>query len=129
MATRNTIQRKLVWEAVKKLHNHPTVDEIYKVVAEEHHNISKGTVYRNLNLLAENGYILKVEVPEAADRFDFNTKPHYHIYCKGCGQVFDIDMPYLNDIIMQNVHDTHGFIIEGHDIVFKGLCPECSQKG
>ena len=50
---RNTIQRTLVLEAVNRLRFHPTAEEIYDDVIREHPHISKATVYRNLNQLAE----------------------------------------------------------------------------
>ena len=55
MKTRNTIQRALVLEAVNRLQCHATADEIYAEIAKEHPHISRATVYRNLNLLAELG--------------------------------------------------------------------------
>lgn len=96
--TRNTIQRALVLEAVQSLHNHPTSADVYEVVRERHPNISRATVYRNLGVLANRGEVLRVEVPNGADRYDFLNKPHYHAKCRVCGGVFDIDMPYQHDI-------------------------------
>ncbi len=52
---RNTKQRKLVLDAVRQSYNHPTADEIYNAVREQDDRISRGTVYRNLNLLADAG--------------------------------------------------------------------------
>ena len=52
---RNTRQRKLVLDAVRQSYNHPTADEIYNVVRAQDDKISRGTVYRNLNLLADAG--------------------------------------------------------------------------
>ena len=92
--TRNTIQRALVLEAVQSLHNHPTSADVYEVVRARHPNISRATVYRNLGVLANRGEVLRVEVPNGADRYDFLNKPHYHAKCRICGGVFDIDMPY-----------------------------------
>ena len=91
--TRNTIQRALVLEAVQSLHNHPTSADVYEVVRARHPNISRATVYRNLGVLANRGEVLRVEVPNGADRYDFLNKPHYHAKCRICGGVFDIDMP------------------------------------
>ena len=54
---RNTIQRALTLEAVQKLQSHPTADEVYAAVSAEHPHISRGTVYRNLNQLSEDGKI------------------------------------------------------------------------
>ena len=74
-ATRNTIQRALVLEAVRSLHNHPTSADVYEVVRERHPNISRATVYRNLGVLASRGDVLRVEVPNGADRYDFFNEP------------------------------------------------------
>ena len=88
--TRNTIQRALVLEAVRSLHNHPTSADVYEVVREKHPNISRATVYRNLGVLANRGEVLRVEVPNGADRYGFLNRPHYHAKCRVCGGVFDV---------------------------------------
>ena len=124
-ATRNTIQRALVLEAVQSLHYHPTSADVYEGVREKHPNISRATVYRNLGVLANRGEVLRVEVPNGADRYDFRSRPHYHAKCRVCGGVFDIEMPQL-DVVSQ-VKDAHGFAIEGHEVIFDGVCAACQE--
>ena len=68
--TRNTIQRDLVLQAVLDLKNHPTPEEVYEHIRKQHPTISKGTVYRNLNVLVDKGLLLKVDVPDSANRVD-----------------------------------------------------------
>lgn len=126
--TRNTIQRALVLEAVKSLHNHPTSADVYEVVHGHHPNISRATVYRNLGVLAGRGDVLRVEVPNGADRYDFRSEPHYHAACRICGGVFDIEMDRLDDLLSR-VKDAHGFVIEGHEVIFEGVCPQCLAAG
>ena len=63
MAKRNTIQRQLVIAAVRFLADHPTAEEVYDRITMEYPDISKGTVYRNLNSLVESGLLGKVSVP------------------------------------------------------------------
>ncbi len=121
---RNTIQRALVFEAVNQLKCHATADEIYQMVAAEHPNISKGTVYRNLHQLSENGEIRRLEVPGGPDRFDHRCGDHYHVRCLMCGRVFDVEMPYIEGL-EQRIADTHGFAFCGHDLMFRGICPDC----
>ncbi len=127
MVRRNTIQCALVLEAVNKLRCHATADEIYEELVKEHSNISRGTVYRNLQRLCETGDIRKREIPGGADRFDHLCTNHYHTRCVKCGRVFDVDMEYMENI-QDAVKDTHGFLFTGHDIVFQGICPECQRK-
>lgn len=127
-ASRNTIQRTLVLEAVRSLRNHPTSADVYEEVRHKHPSISRATVYRNLALLAERGEVLRVEVPNGADRYDFLNEPHYHAKCRVCGRVFDVDMPYLSNL-KSDVADAHGFAIEGHQITFTGVCADCQARG
>ena len=129
MMKRNTIQRSLVFEAVNKLQSHATADEIYEKLVTEHPNVSRATVYRNLKLLSETGYIRKIEIPGGADRFDHMCHDHCHVKCEKCGRVFDVDMEYITGI-EKNIKDDRGFKFTGYDILFRGVCPDCqgSQK-
>lgn len=127
MIRRNTIQRSLVYEAVNNLKCHASADEIYAEIVRKYPTIGRGTVYRNLNQLAENGDIKKIEIPGGADRYDHNCHDHYHVRCLKCGSVFDMDMEYITDL-EKSVRDTRGFYISGHDIIFKGICSECRNE-
>lgn len=98
MARRNTIQRSLVLEAVNKLHCHASADEVYDEIKKEHPTISRATVYRNLNLLAQMGQIRRLELPGGADRFDHICTNHCHIKCRVCGRIFDVDMDFVDGL-------------------------------
>ena len=89
--SRNTKQRAVVLDAVRSLHNHPTSADIYDVVHRDHPNVSRATVYRNLSVLSERGEVLRIPVPNAADRYDFRCDSHFHAKCSRCGGVFDIE--------------------------------------
>ncbi|WP_298481544.1 Fur family transcriptional regulator [uncultured Ruminococcus sp.] len=127
MKNRNTLQRRLVLETVQHMHNHPTADEIFREIAKENTLISKATVYRNLKILSEQGEILHIPIPNGADCFDFNTKPHYHMECRKCNRVYDVNMPYQTDLC-DKIINRNGFLIESHHIVFSGLCPGCQLQ-
>lgn len=126
MERRNTIQKDLVRKAVLELKRHVTADEVYEFVKKDHPSIGKGTVYRNLGILTEEGAIRKVEVPDGPDRFDFTLKNHYHVRCVKCGEIFDVDMDEISDL-KGRIHDTHGMEFLEYDIFFKGICPECAH--
>ncbi len=124
MERRNTIQKDLVLKTVQELKRHLTADEVYEFIKKEHPTIGRGTVYRNLKILVEEGAIRKVEVPDGSDRFDFTLKDHYHVKCVKCGDIFDVDMEQLPDL-KAKIRDTHGMEFLGYDIFFKGICPAC----
>ena len=83
-------------------------------------------MYRNLQRLSELGEIRKREIPGGADRYDFLCTDHYHVVCTKCGQVFDVDMDYMKDL-EKTIKNTHGFEFTSHDIIFKGICPDCNK--
>lgn len=128
MAKRNTIQRQLVIAAVRFLADHPTAEEVYDRITMEYPDISKGTVYRNLNSLVESGLLGKVSVPSGADRFDHILAKHYHIKCTCCGKFMNVEnFDYFADLDDRAAALT-GYKMQNHDIVFNGICPDCQQK-
>lgn len=124
MQIRNTVQRQIVLNTVLKMRNHPTAESVYEEVIKEHPSISKATVYRNLNQLAQQKAILRVPIPNGADRFDYHTEQHYHLRCIKCGEVYDVQMPYQTQLIHQ-VEDSYGAEIIHHQILFEGICNKC----
>lgn len=76
-------QRAAILSFLQSRRDHPTAETVYTSVKEAFPNISLGTVYRNLNQLAEAGMIAKHSFGVLnIDHFDFNTSPHYHFVCK-----------------------------------------------
>lgn len=125
MEKRNTVQKELVYRAVTGFSGHVTAEEVYAAISREHPSVSKGTVYRNLNSLAEDGKILKIEVPNGADRFDHTCGRHYHAQCTVCGGIFDVDTDCTCDEILGRLKNTYGFRVTDFDLGFKGVCPGC----
>ena len=104
---RNTIQKDLVRNTVYEMRRHVTANEVYEFIKEAYPTIGKGTVYRNLDILVEEGELRKVEVPNGPNRFDFTLKNHYHVRCIKCGEIFDVDMDQIPDLL-ERIHNTHG---------------------
>ncbi|MBS4981015.1 MAG: transcriptional repressor [Lachnospiraceae bacterium] len=120
-------QRESIKTYLQNTTEHPTADIVYAHVRKEFPNISLGTVYRNLNLLAETGDALKISTPSGGDRFDGVTKPHYHFICTCCGKVIDLDMEsidHIKDIAGKNFAGK----IESHITMFYGKCKDCNAK-
>ena len=124
---RNTIQKDSVLRAVNEMKRHATTEEVYEFIKKEHPTIGKGTVYRNLDILAEEGELRKIEVPDGPNRFDFILKKHYHVRCVKCGEISDVDMDVISDLL-ERIHNTHGIEFLDYDILFKGICLKCKEK-
>lgn len=131
MATTRTLnksrQRDAILNYLLPRKDHPTADAIYNAVKEEFPNISLGTVYRNLSLLAELGVIQKISCGDNSEHFDGNPKPHNHFICSECYSVIDLEMENIDFIDTLAATNFNGKI-SGHNIYFYGKCPKCLEK-
>lgn len=125
MQRRDTKQRRLVLQVVQERRDHPTADTIYEAVRARDSRVSRGTVYRNLHLLSEEGDVYHVRAP-GADRFDLRTDPHDHIICIRCKKVVDAPETRLLSLDAEVAAAT-GYRILCHQTIYEGLCPDCQS--
>lgn len=121
-------QREAIMNFLMTRKDHPTADVVYSSVRNEFPNISLGTVYRNLTLLADIGEIARLRLGDGIDHFDADTSPHYHFICKDCGRVIDLKLEALAEVDKLNGTDLEGNRIAGHITYFYGSCSECSTQ-
>lgn len=120
-------QRECIKEILMSRTDHPTADELYSSVRERYPNISLGTIYRNLSLLASLGEIQKLTTGNGADHFDGKVEPHYHFVCKECNCVQDIHMTILDSVNDRAAKYCDG-TVDSHTTFFYGTCNQCKQK-
>ena len=84
---RDTKQREAILKILRNTRSHPTADQIYDEVRKDIPNISKGTVYRNLQVLEEDGAITELKINGTQSRYEVKQESHYHFRCENCGCV------------------------------------------
>ena len=117
-------QRVRIYQAVQSSMEHPSAQMVYDALRPEMPRLSLGTVYRNLHQMAQEGRLRELEGPVA--RFDAVLPPHTHIRSVRCGQVADLAVPY--DPALDREAGESGWAVNGHDLVFSGLCPACRTE-
>jgi Fur family transcriptional regulator, peroxide stress response regulator len=125
--TRNTRQREAILRILRSTGAHPTADSIYEEAKREIPHISKGTVYRNLKVLQENGQVSELNLDGTESRFEAKRENHYHFKCERCGRVFDVDEP-VNTKLDRKVARKTGLEISYHQLEFRGLCHDCQHQ-
>ena len=121
---RNTRQRQTVLEELRKLKSHPTASELHDIARRRLPKLSLATVYRNLELLAADGTIRKLEISGTESRFDGDPRRHCHVRCMQCGRVDDLpDVPA--DLVGHQFNTLSGYEILDYRLEFVGICPEC----
>ena len=120
-------QRSAVLHYLRSVTSHPTAELVYQAIRQEFPKISLGTVYRNLNLLADQGEILRLNCGDGVDHYDAVIEPHNHFICRSCGQVLDLPLVSMEAVDRQAEELCAGHI-EGHELYFYGKCNSCLMK-
>jgi Fur family peroxide stress response transcriptional regulator len=123
---RETKQREAILSVLRNTKAHPTADQIYDEVRKKIPNVSKGTVYRNLRVLQEDGAVTELNLNGTLSRFEAKQAGHYHFRCEQCGRVFDLDEP-VNYELNERVSKITGFTVSYHQTEFRGLCKDCKK--
>lgn len=127
MNLKHSKQRDSIKEFLATRKDHPTADVVYMNVRQSFPNISLGTVYRNLTLLADIGEIARLRVGDGVDHFDYDTAPHHHFVCSECGRVIDLDVPFMEQMTEAARENFEGEV-KGQVTYFYGRCGNCTKQ-
>jgi Fe2+ or Zn2+ uptake regulation protein len=131
MNHRNTKQRRVILDTVERHGGHLTADEIYRLARRRHPHLSLGTVYRNLRVLAAQGAVRELDFGMAVTYFETTKDPHYHLICRVCGRIVDVELPIERGLmkLVMRAPGASGFQIEEHRLDFIGVCSACGHLG
>lgn len=123
-----TAQRRALLGVLAGRDDHPTVDQIYEEVSQIIPEVSRTTVYRSLDVLANLRLLNRVEHPGSSVRFDPNTDPHHHFLCSSCGALTDMpDSSLSGSSNLTFVADDLG-VVDEISVLVRGRCHECAKQ-
>ena len=106
--------------------DHLGVEEIATRVRARMGHISLQAVYEALNALTAAGLIRRIEPAGSPARYEGRVMDnHHHVVCRSCGVVADVDCA-TGEAPCLTASDDHGFSIDEAEVVYWGLCPDCS---
>ena len=89
-------------------------------------HISLQAVYDALHALTAAGLVRRIEPAGTPPRFEGRVLDnHHHIVCRSCGVVADVDCA-VGEAPCLTASDDHGFSIDEAEVIYWGLCPDCS---
>jgi Fe2+ or Zn2+ uptake regulation protein len=124
---RHTRQKEIVLLVLQGAREHPTADWIYEQARKQIPRISKGTVYRNLAVLRDEGKISELELIGTVARYEIRREPHDHFQCHYCGRIIDLKQP-VDTGLDRKVEKKTGLKISYHQLEFRGVCLDCQVK-
>ncbi|GAA0234696.1 Fur family transcriptional regulator [Cryptosporangium japonicum] len=112
------------------LHGHPHVDTdtVFALVREELPTVSRQAVYDVLHALTAARLVRRIEPAGATARYESRVGDnHHHVVCRSCGAIADVDCA-VGHAPCLTASDDHGFVVDEAEVVFWGICPECSAS-
>ena len=125
---KNFRKRNAILEVVRGTTAHPSADMVYADLQQDHPDISRATVYRNLALFKSQGVIASVGTVAGVERFDGNTCPHVHFICNDCSAVIDLEAMEVPQSLSDTAAACSGGQVTGCQLSFTGICPTCLRK-
>ena len=122
-----TFPRMAIYKILLQYQGHPSAEDIYKEVRKDHPNISLATVYKTLEMLADNDLISKVTPLHDIVRYDFNKYFHHHLVCIKCKDITDIESDSLNNLPLPKNIDKN-FKVLNYQVQFDGICKNCQNS-
>jgi Fe2+ or Zn2+ uptake regulation protein len=106
--------------------DHLGVDAIASGVRNRIGHISLQAVYDALYALTGAGLIRRLEPAGSPARFEGRVGDnHHHVVCRSCGVVADVDCA-VGEAPCLTASDDHGFLVGEAEVIYWGLCPDCS---
>jgi Fe2+ or Zn2+ uptake regulation protein len=125
VALRVTRPRVAVLSAVHD-HPHADTDSIIGVVREDLGKVSHQAIYDVLRALTAAGLLRRIEPPGSVARYEARVGDnHHHVVCRSCGVIADVDCA-VGTAPCLTASDDHGFAIDEAEVIYRGLCPDCS---
>ncbi len=122
VAQRKSRNREVIYEVLASTKSHPDAEWVFNEAKKVCADLGIATVYRNLKTLVESGKIVAIESVDGTVHYDACVLPHSHFVCEECGEISDIDIPFVS---LDGVK-SEGFIVKRGKIVLYGKCPKCS---
>lgn len=120
-----TQQRRKILEIVMGSRNHPTAEQVFEKARATMPNIGLGTVYRNLNYLADRGEIRRLAIPDDPIRFDPVIQSHSHLRCVECGKIIDV---MTEKYTLPSDFYKDGVQILDYSLMANCICKECGAQ-
>jgi Fur family ferric uptake transcriptional regulator len=107
-------------------HPHADTDSIIGVVRADLGEVSHQAIYDVLRALTAAGLVRRIQPSGSVARYESRVGDnHHHVICRSCGVIADADCA-IGDPPCLTPSDDHGFVIDEAEVIFWGLCPDCS---
>ncbi len=121
---RMTTQKEAIRQVFRQLDRPLGIEEILGAARERVPALNRATVYRNVKLFVEEGWLLRINHPALGTLYERTGKEHHHhFHCRVCDRVFELPGCALDE----KQATPKGFLTEAHEVFLSGVCTSCSS--
>jgi Fur family ferric uptake transcriptional regulator len=107
---------------------HFTADELLGESRRRRLGVTRATIFRSLDVLAELGVVERLDLPSGEHAFvACEPAHHHHVVCSSCGRTTGVADPGIERIAEAIGRET-GYRIDAHRLELFGLCPVCRKR-
>lgn len=125
---RLTGERLRLLQAIYDHHGHIDANALHRAMTSEGAKISRASVYRNLDLLAESGLVRKHRIGR---RYVYEHVhaglDHDHLVCMDCGRIVEFVSPGIT-ALQGEICRAHGFSPRPHHLQILARCLDCAKR-
>jgi Fur family transcriptional regulator, ferric uptake regulator len=126
-ARRSTKQRSAVSAVLDEADAFLSAQDLHATLRARGENVGLATVYRALQVLAEDGDVDVLRTDEGGEAVyrRCSTGHHHHLVCRRCGKTVEVEGPAV-EAWAKRVGADHGFTAVQHVVEVFGVCARCS---
>ncbi|MBM3777901.1 MAG: hypothetical protein FJW23_06620 [Acidimicrobiia bacterium] len=123
---RRSSKREQIVNVFLRQEGHLSADDLFDIIRNEDHRISRATVYRTLQWMVEAGIARKVDFGEGRFRFEHSYRHprHFHLICKTCSRSSEFLSSDI-EAIVEDVTAARNFTASQTVVQIYGTCEEC----
>jgi len=108
-ASRITQARRIVFERVFARHDHFRADDLAAELASGTNRVSRGTVYRTLDLMTEAGFVQKIRDQDVHAHYEhiYGHGRHHHLICEETGEFIEFSSKVISAEIERVCKENH----------------------
>ncbi len=123
-----TPQRTAILELLRESREHPSVDQVHRMILQKYPSVSLATIYKTLDLFKEKGLIQEVAASARQVGYDGNPGFHPHLVCKSCKEILDMPEGKLPQEYIKEASKNYGFQVDSQQLFLYGQCAKCRKN-
>ena len=121
-------KRNAILACLRQSKAHPSAEDVYHMLQQEHSDISLASVYRNIKLFKDEGLIISLGTVNGIERLDGRVDPHVHFACNVCGAVIDVPDVDVPESVPKAAEACLHCCVDDTRLVLTGICENCLKK-